>query len=259
MRAVSLLVVGLLLLAGCVPINAAPTPTMEEVSPSPLPTITPSPTIDWFPATPTPTRLPTPVLSPTPNLRPGIGELIYEDDFSDESKWLRYDAAIGNISITNNHMTLALNETEGLIFGIRHTPLVTNYYTEIDVSPNFCEGSNEYGLMLRVYDEQINYYRLSLSCDGRARVTRILNRSALTIRDWEPYPFLPTTFPNSFRLGAWVKDKEIRFFFNDTLLFSIENAVIVEGAIGVFLRVREQESVSVSFSDLKVYQLSNTD
>lgn len=258
MRWFVLLTPVMFLIAGCAPIEA-PTPTIEEATFTPLPSLTPSPTIDWFPATPTPTRLPTPVFSPTPNTRPGIGELIYEDDFSDEAMWLRYEAAVGNVSINNNHITLALNEAEGLIFGIRHTPLITNYYAEITASPNFCEGANEYGLMLRVYGEEINHYRLSISCDGRARVTRIFNRRALTVIDWFSHPVLPTTYPNSFRLGAWVKDKEIRFFINDFELFSVENAVIVEGAIGVFLRVREQESVSVNFSDLKVYQLVDLD
>ena len=112
-------------------------------------------------------------------------------------------------------------------------------------------------LIVRVYGEQLNHYRFSLSCDGRARVTRIVDGQALIIRDWENFMQLPTTYPNNFRLGIWVRGKEMRFFYNDTQLFAMDNAVVVGGSLGMFARASEADSISVNFSDLSVYQLTS--
>lgn len=255
---ITLLSVLLAVLAACAPITE-PTPTQITNTPTTAPTQTLTPTFDWFPATATPTREPTPEPSATPNLRPGIGEVIYEDDFSESVLWSPLTPSGGRVTITNNHITLTLNETIGSVFGIRKSPQLTDYYAELTASPNYCQGENEYGLIIRVYGEQLNHYRFALSCDGRARVTRIVDGQALIIRDWEDFMQLPTTYPNNFKLGVWVKGKEVRFFFNDSQLFAVDNAVVVGGSLGVFARASETDSISVNFSDLTVYQLTSTE
>lgn len=255
---ITLLSVALAILAACAPI-AAPTPTKVTDTPTSTPTLTLTPTFDWFPATTTPTREPTPEPSPTPDLRPGIGEVIYQDDFSEDVLWSSLTPNGGRVTITNNHITLTLNDTIGSVFGIRKSPQLTDYYAEVTASPNYCQGENEYGLIIRVYGEQLNHYRFSLSCDGRARVTRIVDGRALIIKDWEGFMQLPTTYPNNFRMGVWVKGTEVRFFFNDMQLFAVDNAVIVGGSLGVFARSSEADAISVNFSDLTVYQLTGTE
>lgn len=254
---VALVGLALVILAACAPI-AAPTPTRVTDTPTLTPTFTLTPTYDWFPATATPTREPTSEPEPTPNFRPGIGEAIYEDDFSEDVLWSSLTPNGGRVTITNNHITLTLNETIGTVFGIRKSPQLTDYYAEITANPNYCQGEDEYGMIIRVYGEQLNHYRFSLSCDGRARVTRIVDGRALIIADWQEFMFLPSTYPNNFRLGAWVQGKEVRFFFNDTQLFAIDNAVVVGGSVGVFARASETDAISVNFSDLTVYQLNGT-
>lgn len=246
----------LAILAACAPI-AASTPVELTDTAILTATYTLTPTYDWFPATATPTLQPSPQPSPTPNLRPGIGDLIYSDDFSEDVLWSSLTPNGGRVTVTNNHITLTMNNTVGSVFGVRKSPQLTNYYAEINVSPNYCQGEDEYGLIIRVYGESLNHYRFSLSCDGRARVTRIVDGRALIITDWQTFMQLPTTFPNNFRLGAWVQGKEVRFFFNDTQLIAIDNAVVVGGSVGVFARSSQGDPISVNFSDLSVYQLNN--
>lgn len=247
----------LVILAACAPI-ATPTPMEATDTAFLTATYTFTPTIDWFPATATPTLQPSPIPSATPNLRPGIGALIYSDDFSEDVLWSALTPNGGRVAITNNHIILTLNDTVGTVFGVRKSPQLTDYYVEVAVSPNYCQGEDEYGLLIRVYGESLNHYRFSISCDGRARVTRIVDGRALIIADWESFMQLPTTYPNNFRMGAWVQGKEVRFFFNDTQLFAIENAVVVGGSVGVFARSSDGAPVSVNFSDLSVYQLNGT-
>ena len=63
--------------------------------------------------------------------------------------------------------------------------------------------------------------------------------------------------PSKARLAVWASANELRFFVDDMLLFSLENAVIFEGSIGVYIRARGQGTLSVSFSDLQVWALED--
>jgi hypothetical protein len=184
-----------------------------------------------------------------------MGTLLYRDDFSEPSIWTRYETVNSNVTISNNHITLALNQSEGLIYGFRTEPQMTDFYAELDASPNFCEDEDEYGLMVRLNGTRLDHYRFVITCDGRASVTRVVNNRGNVIVDWQSHPLIPTTFPRSSRLGVWVNGSDLRFFINDFLLISVTDAIITEGTLGVFVRASGSSPISVNFSDLEVYRL----
>jgi hypothetical protein len=47
----------------------------------------------------------------------------------------------------------------------------------------------------------------------------------------------------------------MRFFINDEFQFSINDRILATGLIGVFARSGGETAVTVSFSDLVVYQI----
>jgi hypothetical protein len=242
-----------LLLLGCTPVVVEPTalPPTETATV----TATPTATIDWFPATITPTLFPTPERTPTPDNKPEVGELLVADDFSEDEDWSLREIEDGKITISNNHITLALNRPDGLIFAVRPEPVFDDVYAEVSADLNFCQGVDEYGLMVRVTGNRLNHYRLSLSCEGQARALRVTNDRGTLIEDWVEYPFIPSGFPAQSRLAVWMKGTTLRFFVNDLLVFEINDPVIRDGAFGVFVFGSGDGPISVNFSDLEIYAL----
>jgi hypothetical protein len=229
--------------------------------PTPLPTLTPSPiptataTIDWFPVTDTPRPIPTQTRTPTPNFRPGIGDIIVEDNFTSEEEWVLATAEGYNIAIENGHLTMVLSRPEWFIFTTRLEPTLDDFYAEITASPNLCNGEDEYGLIVRTTPALV-HYRFALSCDGRAKVTRVSHNSARVIVPWTRSPAIPSTVPSNSRMAVWAKGEEIRFFVNGEYLFSIVDTVLLEGALGTFVRTAGDTPMSVNFSDLVIQRVT---
>lgn len=242
------------ILTACQPIEVV-TPAPSNTPQAPTATLTPTATTVWFPATSTPTLRPTQQQTPLPDIHQETGTLLYRDDFSEPAAWTRYETANSNVTISNHHITLALNQVEGLIYGFRTEPQLTDFYAEITASPNFCQGEDEYGLMVRVNGTRLNHYRFVLTCDGRVSASRVVNNRGNVIVDWESHPLIPITFPRDIRLGIWAQGSELRFLVDGFMIFSVSDTIIAQGSLGVFVRASGSSPISVNFSDLDVYQL----
>jgi len=237
-------------LAACIPPTLIPpTPTS-----TPAPSETPTPTIVWFP--PTATRTPVPREEPTATLemRPNIGEVIFEDDFSSAVAWQLGQSRQGTIALGQDELTIAIIEPRAYLFSIRSEPMFGNFYAEITASPNLCAGLDEYGLLFRLSSIG-SFYRYSLSCDGQVRLDRVVGGTAGSPQPWLVSASVPRGAPSSSRLGVWAVGRELRFFINDEFQFSVFDSYHISGALGVFARSAGENAVTVSFSDLKVYKI----
>jgi hypothetical protein len=241
------------LLSACLPSTAfLPTPTL----PTPTASLTPTPTTVWFPPTATFTPYPTATfLPPTPDQRPGIGKIIFQDDFSDPSLWLLPSTANGSAAFGKNELTLAIQEQKAYVFSQRTEPILTDFYAEITAGPNLCQGADEYGLLVRLVSAA-TFYRFSLSCDGRVRLDRLTGGQASSPQPWLETGVVPIGAPSSSRLGVWASASEMRFFVNDVYLFTIQDPLIPSGLLGVFARSTGGHAFTVNFTDLVVYQIT---
>lgn len=236
----------IMLSTACLTVERTPIPTLIP-TPSPSPTAT----IVWFPPTGTPVPLPTVVLSPTPDLRPGQGQVIFQDDFAAEGDWSVISGNQGSATVVNGRLTLALSEPGTFLFTTRAAPLFDDFYLEITASPSLCRGADEYGLLLRV-TAALEYYRFSLSCDGRARVDRFYAGRVTSVIPWTANGVIPTGVPSSVRLGVWAQQEEIRFFVDDQYMFSVRDTLLYAGTLGPFVRTAGDTPVTVGFSELVV-------
>lgn len=241
----------LLVLVGCYPLPSELPPTE-----TPTQTVTLTPTPIWFPATATPTPLPTQVRTPTPDLRPDLGEVILEDGFALEEEWYSFVGTIGKITFSDEHVNLAVNQPSGMIFTFRETPVLTDFYAELTADVNLCRGVDEYGVMVRVSGIRHDHYRMALTCDGKAKGVRIYGNNNVVISLPQANPLIPVGFPGQSRLGIWVSGNELRFFINGVLLFGVSDPVISEGAIGVYVRTTGGDPISVNFSELEVREIA---
>lgn len=237
-------------LSACLPIN----PTLFTETPAPTETVPPTATIDWFPASPTPTRIILPTLTPTPDLSPGIGSIIVEDDFSDEDVWDTAASDNGSATLGRNRLTLTAQPGYYLSSMRRELPL-TDFYAEITARPSLCRGEDTYGLIARGVGGF--FYRFLLTCDGQVRAERISGGTKLTIYEPVPSGDAPGA-PGEVRIGLWAVGSEMRLFLNGRFQFSVTEGTFPTGALGVFVRSEGETPVTVVFSDLAVYEVEYT-
>lgn len=242
-----------LLLAACGLTTPVPfaTLTPTEITPS----LTPSTTPVWFPATSTFT--PHPTMTPaesTPDPHPGIGQLILTDDFTDPSLWASQLAENGSAAFGASELTLIARAKRVYMYSIRTKPQLGNFFAEITANPVFCRGLDEYGLLVRAVSSS-NTYRFSVSCDGQARLDRIYEGQAAAVITWQFSPGIPPGGPSQVRLSVWASGDYMRFFVNDNQLFEGRDPKLPVGNLGVFIRSASDDTLTVNFSELKVYDL----
>lgn len=257
----SLLKPYIVLLAAVLGISLAACTSQRTALP-PLPTDTPAPatatstpTIVWFPPTATYTPFPTLVMTPTQALNPSLGILLLADDFSDSEPWELSRSSTASAALGMNELTLALKPPSDYIFSLRNQPVIGDFYLEVTASPSICRGEDEYGVLLRV-SPALEFYRFSLSCNGQVRIDKFYNSTASSPHPWTQSGAVPPGAPSQSRLGIWARGKEMRFFVNDIFQFDIRDPSLQAGAIGFFVRANEGEAVTVSFSDLAIYTLT---
>ena len=246
-----------ILLIGLSSCFSQPTPLPLLPTDTISPSQTPTPTIVWFPATATYTPLPTitaPV-TPTVYIEPVYGSLILADDFSDPTLWTLGRTSMGNLALGENELTLVVTQPEGYLFSLRKDTILRDFYLEITASPSICRGEDEYGLLLRV-SPSLDLYRFSLSCNGQARVDRLLAGQASSPQPPTWSWAIPPGAPSTSRLAVWAAGKEMRFYANDTYLFTVQDPVLRSGGFGVFTRAAGEDSVTVNFSKLEIYETS---
>jgi hypothetical protein len=225
------------------------TPTHTQVPPQ-----APTSTIVWFPPTLTVSPNPTIVLTSTPELRPGIGSILTSDNFKFSDHWQVGNLGKGTIAQGIQELSLVVTQPKGYLFTIRDEPIYDNFYAEITAAPSLCIGLDEYGLLIR-YNSPVDFYRFSLSCDGQTRLDKLVGGAASSPQPWLGSTSIPTAAPSHSRLGVWAVGNEMRFFINDQYQFTVNDPALLKGMIGIFVRSGGETAVTVSFSELVVYQV----
>lgn len=152
----------------------------------------------------------------------------------------------------NNRLNIAINQPRLLLTSMRSGTQQADFYLEVTARPSLCSGLDEYGLIVRAASAA-DFLRFSLSCNGQARLDRILGSAASSPHTWTMSSAVPAGAPGSARLGVWASGQEMRFYANGELLFTYNEPALNSGGIGLFARSANETPVSVSFSDLQIY------
>lgn len=244
----SFLLFGCLLFGACLPSKVIP-PTE-----TPVPTDTPPPTttIIWFPPSATPTLKAFPTNTSLPEMNPGIGSIILNDDFSDATAWDTATSDQGTAAISRNRLTIAAEP--GIYLASMNRDVVLNdFYAEITARPSLCRGEDSYGIIIRSTGN--SFYRFTLTCNSMISMERIKNSVRLLMQEPTPSGDAPPGAPGEVRIGIWANGSEMRLFLNGRFQFSISDPSSPSGGFGVFARGAGNTPVSVIFSDLIVYDV----
>ena len=114
---------------------------------------------------------------------------------------------------------------------------------------------DEYGLLFRA-PNNVAYYRFVLSCNGTAQVDRWSVKTPHLLQPAAPSADVPPGAPGEVRLGVWAVGSEFHFFLNDHYQFSVTDKNYRAGGIGVFAPSTGATPVTVTFSDLEVYDVT---
>ncbi len=99
----------------------------------------------------------------------------------------------------------------------------------------------------------------ALSCNGTASVERVrLNKPTVLQRPTSSAD-VPAGAPGEVRMGVWVNGTDMHFFLNDHYQFSITDSTYASGGIGAFARSAGDTPVTVTFSDLAIYDIIYSD
>ena len=243
-----------LILAACSGLNPETTltPTIEQ--PTPTATVT----INWFPATATLTPFPTLVSKPTIETIPGLGEIIFSDNFSQPNLWSPSPSNTGNSIIRDNLMTLTIPEgtATGSVTALRNEPVLSDFYIRITAQLGLCRGKDQYNLLFRVTSPS-DFYRFSATCNGELRLERVVSGKPFVIKDWTTSPDAPLGAPGEVKISVWVAGQDLRFFLNDHFQFSVSDHILSLGGFGVSIRTSTGSPMTVSFSNLSVYAVGS--
>jgi hypothetical protein len=243
------LFIGFLTLTACLPLETLP-PTE---TPTPTETTLPTSTIIWFPPSATSTLLAFPTYTGTPEMLPGIGSVILSDDFSDEIYWDIASSDQGSAGIGRNRLSIAA-QPDVTLASFRRDVNLGDFYAEITAHPSLCRGEDTYGLIIRAQGN--SFYRFSLSCNSMIQAERFKSNVRLVLQQPVLSGDAPRGAPGEVRIGLWANGGEMRLFLNGRFQFSVTDIAFPSGAIGLFARGAGDTPVSVTFSDLVVYDVN---
>ncbi len=249
MRNLLLFLVPLILLGACGPSALPATPT-----PFPLPTsataTVPFPTV---PATATAT--PAPTVSPTPDILAGLRDVLFFDDFSFNHGWPLGEAAVGGTSLLDGRLVIAVSQPRQFRMAVRAQPSLTNFYAEAVVTSTLCSPGDEFGIVFRV-NSLAEHYRFTISCEGTARVRRLLLDAsrALVLPEASSAVFPGPLAVN--RLAVWASGDRFRFYVNGVEILQARDGILTSGRIGFYVRASREGQSTIAFDDLVVRELS---
>jgi hypothetical protein len=184
-------------------------------------------------------------------MRPNVGGILFNDDFSRSSLWDIAASDQASASINKNRLNLAAQSGIYMI-SLRHETILNDYYAEITAAPSLCRSEDSYGFLIRA--NAAATYRFGLSCDGTVGAERVSGRSREVLQKPLPSGDVPQG-AGEVRIGVWAVGADMRLFLNGRYQFSINNANYPTGTIGVFVNSAGDTPVVVSFSDLSVREI----
>ena len=184
---------------------------------------------------------------------PGIGSTILSDDFSNDIYWDIASSDQGSAGINRNRLAISA-QPDIYLASFRRDVTLGDFYLEVTAHPSLCRGEDTYGVIIRAQGN--SFYRFSLSCNSMIQAERIKSNVRLVLQQPVLSGDAPRGAPGEVRIGVWAVDGEMRLFLNGRFQFSVTDIAFSSGAIGLFARGTGDAPVSVTFSDLIVYDVS---
>jgi hypothetical protein len=186
-------------------------------------------------------------------MNPGIGQSLLKDDFTDSKVWDTVTSDQASAIIQNKHLILAIQPGVS-IASLRRGVIFKNFYAEITVDIGLCRTDDTYGLIIR--STGTSFYRFVFTCNGTVQVERVKSSTRLLIANPIASGDAPLGAPGEVKIGIWAVGGEMRLFLNDRFQFAVKERTFPSGAFGVFAQSKGDTPVTITFSNLNVYDVN---
>jgi len=211
--------------------------------------------IVWFPATETAVPVLGATAEPTPERRPGIGELVVRDDMTSSVHWNAAADGQAAATISDRGLTVSAQPGGPGVVSLHRSAVFDDMYIEVVARTNLCRDRDSYGLVLRAPND-VAHYSFVAVCNGTAAALRVSLGGPRVLQPPIASADVPLGAPGEVRLGVWALGSEFRFFLNDRYQFTVSDSNYAAGGVGVFVQAGGQTPAVVTFSDLAIYRLS---
>ena len=199
---------------------------------------------------------PIPVETPVPTATPAPVVLFEELDFKPSNCFVA-DSTNDVKYYTEEdafHIDLLVPEWHALAPCMDADVLFTDFVVEVDTTQVGGTDQNLYGLMLRVFGSDLDFYLFGISGNGMYTLIydHLRNTGAMTrIVDWKPSTAIKKGQATN-HLKAVLVGNTIELYANDTLLETVQDDRISAGSVGFVVSGSPEGGVHVSFDNLVV-------
>jgi len=231
---------------------AAATQTLIAGSamPAPSPTESASPGPTTSSALATASSAP-PSATPTSAPPPPAGAIIFTDDFSQPNLWTTGEDSFQRIAVAEGKLSMTLKTEDRFTLAYNIKRRARDFYAVVTASAADCHFRDRYGLLFRLQDDT-QYYQFEMDCDGRYRLSKVVNGTLTTLKDWTPSDFIRPGGGAVNKIGVRAVGHSIEVFANDQSLFKTSDETYEEGGFGLYAGSGVSTTYTATFDDLEV-------
>jgi hypothetical protein len=241
----------------------APLPTASLPTEPPPASDTPPPPPTEVPTLAPPTEAPSPTTTTSPTITatsvsgdpvPALGQATWRDTFESGGGWNLGEDSFTEAKVEDGNFVLTGFTTAD---GWRLTwPEVEDVYLEATIRTKTCQGSDEYGLMLRVPDvhDATRGYLFGFTCDGRYFLRTWNWEEMNTLIGSTAIAAIQAGSDKTNRIGV-VEGDEPHAHANGTLLVRITDDLAEQGRLRLFHRRRKTPEFTVESSGDRLLNL----
>jgi hypothetical protein len=205
-------------------------------------------------ATPTPAATATetaPTPTPTSALAPA-GNPTFHDDFTAAGGWALGEDGLQRTALVDGALEFALNEADQFRYIYNLDRSARNFYAAVTGSMAACQSRDRLGLLFRVRDGR-NYYLFEVDCDGRYRVSKVIEGALTPLKDWTAAAALGPGSGAANELAVRAEGARLTLAANGERLVEVEDDTFAEGALGLYVGSDPSSGLTARFDDLRVW------
>jgi hypothetical protein len=236
-------------LAACTSVAAHP--------PSPNPMIGGPPastTTQTVPPAASPTTRPQPSAVPTSPSAP----ILFLEPFDESGSWTLGETDSGASRVSRGQLTISVRQSSAVLLALAPTDPLADIEAEILVRPQVCSPGDEFGMVLR-YTPLGEHYRIALTCDGTARIVRVLADQTRSLVPLTPSSAIIPGAGATNRLRVISIGPAIQVLVNGQGIISIRDNSLSAGQLGLFAHASRGGQVTVQFDDLLISAAETTE
>jgi hypothetical protein len=183
----------------------------------------------------------------------GAGNLLFEESFNPARYyWGTGDNARSQVKITDSGLNVIVKTAKRTVWTFSGAPTKTDFYLSGVVTPTACAEGDHFGLVFRAQDEG-NLFLFGVSCDGRYQLTQYANGTARSLVALTVSGALQPQAPTQIAVRA--AGKQIHLYANGQFLATVAADTANRGLFGVYAASAATPGLSVSYGDLKAWEI----